>query len=122
MPPRLISTTAASRLSEPTRISQIRATVVGTALRGCARLSSLALNGNRARRSGERLADDLRHVLRQAAGVADPLQGGLRARASLFVEFLPAIESPRHPCRHLRVELVQRQDLVGKKAVARAVR
>src|SRR4051812_40838361 len=106
MPPRLTSTTEASRVSAPTRISQRKATCAGTSRRGSARLSSSALKGNRARRSGERLADDLRHVFRQPVGVANPLQSGSRAALALLVEFLPAVEPSRHPRRHLRVDLV----------------
>src|SRR3954467_10873278 len=69
----------------------------------------------------KRLAYDLRHVLREAAMVADALQRRLGMLLALRIEFAPAVERARHAGPNLGIQRVEPEDLVRQEFVAAAV-
>src|SRR5688572_18760295 len=90
----------------------------GVLLTKCVSRNAAVARSSAVTASGERLADDFGDVLGELLGVADALQLLLCGRFSLLVEALPAVERARHARRDLRIERVQRDDLVGEERVA----
>src|SRR3954466_7933612 len=73
------------------------------------------------RMSAERLRDDFRNVLGQTVGIADALECGARIVLSGTIEPAPAVEAARHARRHLRIEGIDGDHLVGEELIAGAV-
>src|SRR5262245_61724171 len=72
-------------------------------------------------RLGERAADDVGDVARQAVMRRDPPERPLGAGAPPRLERAPALERGEQPRRHLRVLAVERDHRVGYEVVAAAV-